>query len=340
MKPIIQHALTGLTLFCLLASAASAQEQVKRKDGTVLKGRATAYDSAQHVLSFQTDDGQDLKLTLDELDKRSVYAVNSSLVKKDNAKGQLQLANYARDIGLYAHSGRHYNYAEKADPSMKAAIDVERARARKLAADFCMSNARAAIAKQDIKEAEKWLTLLVQKLPDEPQAAEAARLLEQHYLKERAARDDELEKKHSDLIQKDLKKGKEHYDRMIERTRDGLTARNSSKAQTLWKGAINDGETVLSELDRLAKKYADDAAIQEGAVKYRALTIAQMVDANLHLANDEVMKDSYNQAQKYVNAALALDPKNAEALAQRSRIETAKNNLEVGLGIGIGLGWR
>jgi tetratricopeptide (TPR) repeat protein len=340
MNHLSKLILAGLAALCLLSASAVAQEQIKRKDGTVLKGLPTAYDSVKQVLSFRTDDGQDLQLALAELDKRSVYAVSSSQVKKDNAKGQLQLANYARDIELFAHSGRHYNYAEKADPSMKAAIDTERARARKLAADFCVKNARAAIAKQDIKEAEKWLTLLVQKLPDEPQAAEAARLLEQHYLKERNARDDELEAKHSDLLQKDLKKGKEHYDRMIERTRDGLTARNSSKAQTLWKGAISDGDVVMDEIDRLAKKYADDASIQEGAVKYRKLTTDQMVDINLHLANDAVMKSSYKEAEKYVNAALALDPKSTEALAQRARIETAKSNLEIGLGVGIGLGWR
>jgi len=242
MNSIRIATLARLALFLALVAPLASADNIKTKDGTPLKGRCTAYDAGKKLLSFRTDDGEELQFTLDQLDQRSVYAVNASLIAKDNGKGQLQLANFARDIGLYAHAGRRYGYAEKADPSLKAEVERERAIGRKSAAEYCMKNAQAAIAKKDIADAEHWLTLLVQKLPNEPQAAEASALLEQHYLKERASRDDELERDHDELLENDLKRGKQLYDRMIERTRDGLTAKSSGRSTNLWNGAIDDGK--------------------------------------------------------------------------------------------------
>jgi hypothetical protein len=314
------------------ATSAFAADSLKLKNGTVVKGRATAYDSGRKVLSFRTEDGKDTSYTLDQLDQRSVYLVNSSLIAKDNARGQLQLANYARDVQLFYQARRAYDFALKADPSLKPEIDKELALGRKMAAEFCMKNAQDAIAKKKIKDAEEWLTTLVQKLPNEPQADQAATMLEQYYASERNARDDELEAKYSDLLQKDLKKGKETYDRMIERTKEGLTARSDSKASSLWKSALDDGETVLKEIDRLVKKYPDDPKIQDGAVRYRELTIAQLVDVHLHLASSATVKSSYKDAMRETNAALALDPNNSAALAQRARIEQASSQ-------GLGLNW-
>ncbi len=328
----VRGTVTLPALFLALVAPALASEHIKLKNGTVLKGRATAYDSQQKVLSFRTEDGKDVTYTLDQLDQRSVYMVNTSLIPKDNARGQFQLANYARDIGLFYQARRAYQYAEKADPALKPEIDKERALGRKLAADYCMKNAQEALAKKDVKDAEHWLSLLLEKLPDEPQAEQAAALLEQHYTAERNARDDQLEREHAALLEKDLKKGKELYDRMIQRTQDGLTARNASKAANLWKSAIDDGEDVLKEIDKLAKKYADDPRVQDGAAKYRQLTIDQLVDLHLHLASSETVKSSYKDALRETNAALALDPKNAQALAQRARIEQASSE-------GLGLGW-
>jgi hypothetical protein len=112
---------------------------------------------------------------------------------------------------------------------------------------------------------------------------------------------------------------------MIERTKQGLTARNSSKSESLWKNAIDDGEVVLKEIDRIAKKYPDDPKVQDGAVKYRQLTIDQMVEVHLHLASQYTTNSSLKAALKEANKALALDPKSGQALAARARIEQASN---------------
>jgi len=321
---MLQRSALILAFLAALAAPSAAQEKIKLKTGKVVSGRATKYDDEKQVLSFHTDAGQDVTYKLDELDSRSVYLVYASVIPKENAKGQLQLANFARDAGLYEHAARRYGYAEQ-DPSLKAEVAKEREVLRQRAADYCIKNAQAAQAKGDAKEAQKWLAIIIERLPNSPQAAQAASMVEEGYAREANARDDELEKEHADLLQKDLKKGKAAYDSMIERTKDGLTARNSSKAESLWKNALDDGETVLKEIDRLAKKYPSDAKVQDGAVKYRQLTIDQMVEIHLHLASQFTTNSSLKAALKEANAALALDPKNGEALAARARIEQASN---------------
>jgi hypothetical protein len=314
-----------LAFLAVLAAPTAAQEKIKLKSGKVVSGRATKYDDDKKVLSFRTDAGQDVDYTMDQLDARSVYLVYASVIPKDEGKGQLQLANFARDAGLYEHAARRYGYAEQADPSLKAEVERERDVLRQRAADYCLANARTAQSKGDAKEAQKWLAIILDRLPNSPQAAEAASMVEQGYAREANARDDALEKEHEELLQKDLKKGKSHYDSMIERTREGLTARNASKSEKLWKSAIDDGEVVLKEIDRLAKKYPDDARVQDGATRYRQLTVEQMVEVHLHLASQYTTNSSLKAALREANKALALDPKNGQALAARARIEQASN---------------
>jgi hypothetical protein len=314
-----------IALTLALAAPCFAVDRVKLKNGQVLTGRATAYDTQTKTLSWRAEDGRTTTYTLDELDQRSVYLVNASLVPKESGKGQLQLANYARDIGLYAHAARRYGYAEKADPALKPEVDHERATLRRMAAEACMKKAQEALAKNDVRTAETWLTKLVEKLPDEPEADQARALLQQHYEKERQTRDDELERQHAKLLEKDLKKAKQRYDRMIQRTRDGLTAKNTGEAIDLWEAAIDDGHVVLDEIERLEKKYPDDPKVQQGGEQYRALTIDQMIDCHLHIASHYTLRSSFNSALREVNAALALSPRNDAALAQRARIEVAAN---------------
>jgi hypothetical protein len=321
MRPHTLIATTlALTTFALVPLAS---ERIKLKNGTVVSGRATAYDATNEVLSFRTDAGEDKTYALGQLDARSVYLVYASVIPKENAKGQLQLADFARDAGIYEHAARRYGYAEKADPSLAAEVARKRAELRRKAADACLTHARNALAKNDTKEANKYLTLLLERLPEEPQAAEAARLLEGYYATEASARDDAAERELATHLQKDLKKGKELYDRMLQRTQEGLTARSESKSRSLWEGALDDGKGVLKEIDKLAGKYGSDPKVQEGAERYRQLTRGQMVDVHLHLASQRTVKSDFKDALKHANAALALDPRNPEALAARARIEEA-----------------
>lgn len=316
-------------LVMLLSFSALGQATLKLKDGRTLTGRATRYDSETQTLYFRVDDGRDLALGMDDLDGRSSYLVNRSIVPREDGAAQLMLANFARDAGLYAHSARHYRYAVRAAPSLEAEVEKQAAIMRRMAADHCMAMAEAAIEAGNRREAERWLTTLLTRLPDEPQAEKAAEMLDVLYELVHGARDDELEAAAPDLVATDLRRGKQLYDSMVSRNKRGLQARSGSQTRNHFNAAIRDGERALREIDRVSGRRTD-AASQEILQGYRQLVVNQIIETRLNLASQFMVQTSFNRAAQQVNAALALDPNNAAALSMRSRVEMASSR---------GFGW-
>lgn len=317
---------------CLFAAAAlpASAATIKLKDGTTIPCKVKSYDSSTKTLYVTLEDGKDAQYTLDQLQARSVYQINASIVPKDDAKAQLLVANFARDAGLYSEAARRYEAVVKLDPALKPAVETEMTTLRRSAAQLCAEKARTAAAKKDYKEAEKWAKVLIEKLPNEPEAAEAATALESYYAQTRAAKMAAAEAKASEALKKDVAAGKARYEKMVDKTKQGLQARGNSQAKSLFNGAISDGEYVLKEIDRVAKKY-DDSATQEKAQEYRALVTQQLVEIHLHIASLLATQSDYRGAQQEVNEGLALDPKNEQALAMRARIEDYSSR---------GIGWR
>ncbi len=327
----MRRAITGLVLCALLAAPAAAAT-LKLKDGTRVECKVKSYDSATQTLHVTTADGKDQTYTMAQLDGRSVYQVNSSLVPPKDAKAQLLAANFARDAGLYSHAVRRYATALELDPNLKGQVDAEMKTLRRAAAGACMDRARTSIAKGDTNEAEKYLQILVEKLPSEPEADQAAQMLDQYYAQNRATKLAAADQKAAETLQKDVATGKKRYEQMVEKTRKGLQARGSGQAEGLFKGAINDGEAVLAELDAIDKKY-DDPAIRSQASNYREVVNQQMIEVHLHMASALATHSDYQGAQREINEALALDPKNEAALSMRARVEEYSSR-------GIGWGWR
>jgi tetratricopeptide (TPR) repeat protein len=331
MRPFLTRPFLASACVLALAALPASAANIKLKNGTVVSCKVTAYDPATKTLSVQLEDGRDVQYGMDQLEARSVYLVNASLIPKKDAQAQLLAANFARDAGLYAHAARHYQQAEKLDPALKSAIEPEMASLRRTAAAMCAEKARAAVAKKDYKEAEKWAKVLIEKLPNEPEAAQAATALEEYYEKTRAAKMAAAEAKASEALKKDVVQGKKRFEKMAENTKKGLQARGSTQAKGFFNQALADGKFVLKELDRLEDKY-EDSATQERAQEYRKIVTDQMVDVHLSIASLEATQSDYKGAQRAVNEALALDPKNEAALSMRARIEDYASR-----GIGWGL---
>ena len=57
-------ALARLALLLAVAAPTAAADHIKLKDGSVVNGKATAYDSQKKTLSFRTDQGEDKTYTL------------------------------------------------------------------------------------------------------------------------------------------------------------------------------------------------------------------------------------------------------------------------------------
>lgn len=320
---IARTALRLLSMATLLCSPCLAQDVIKVKSLGTLRGQVTAYDNTTRILTFVTEDGRTHEIHADQLDRGSAYRMAKTKAEKTDGMGQLKVGNFARDIELYAHAVRHYGYAVEADPSLEQAVEGELTILRREAAEYCMRLAEEATRKGDEKEAEKWLTILVDKLPNEPAAARARAMLEQVYAKNHAAKDDHLEQGNEELLENQLRTGKKYYDSMLEKIRKGLV--NSSKTSTakrMYEGAWSDGQRAMREIDKAEKKLGR-AEVGEVLDGYREVITEHMVDTQLHVASLYTTRSSYQQALAAVNKALSIDSGNRRALAARARIETA-----------------
>jgi tetratricopeptide (TPR) repeat protein len=323
MKTIAR--ILAIALCSLTALAQGGVDHLRLKDGKVLTGRAESYDEVMQLVTFVTADGQKLLLHADDLDSRSAYLIAKSRVQAGNAQHELKMANFARDIGLYAHAARHYRQAVGADPSLAAEVEVQSARNRNLAADWCLSSAKAAVQAGQPAEAEKYLRAMLDRLPDEPQTQEARTMLDELHASNRAARSRPVEEASPDLLTGDLKRGKEAYDRMVALDREALTrSSSSSSAMRSWKSAIDQGERALREIDRV-QKGAQDPGTLELLKRYRQVVQDQIIEIHLNMASSLSTRSSFQQAMSEVNKALAIDSGNAEALAMRARVMDASS---------------
>ena len=204
----------ALTLALTLAAPALA-DHVKLKQGGYVRGEAVSYDEATDTLTFRMEDGSEKRFALDDLDKRSVYLVNRSRVPTDDFDRQLRIGKLAQETELFAHAMRHFDQARAADPARGAEVDQAVAQLERDAGDYGMRKAKDAISRGDLREGEKWLVKLAEKLPDQPQGVQARQMLDQYYERVRDEREAKVLAQASAEQRKQLEVAEGHYDKMI-----------------------------------------------------------------------------------------------------------------------------
>lgn len=309
---------------CLLFASDARADSIRLRNGVRIEGAAEAYDGNTQLLTWRGVDGPAREYKLEDLDTRSAYRVLKGAVPKDSGKGQLQLANFARDIEYFAHAARHYGYAREAAPELGAEIDREVATLKARAADWGMKRAQEYAKQGDLSNAEKWLRKVITKLPDQPEAAQAQAMIDEYYDRVRAERTARVEAEAAEHLRKDLAGARQAYDSMLEKNHQALTTpKGGSKSVKSWESAIRDGEKALREIDRFQKKHAEVSA--ELLDEYRGAVHEGLNEVYLHLANHWATRNSYNKALVQVNAVLAVDPEHEEARSLRNRILDASS---------------
>ena len=319
----IKRILTSFALCAAFAGSALAEVLVLA-DGTRLEGKATAYDSSSETLTWQTTGGQSRSVKLSEMRPSTAYRVLKGQVPRENGDGQLQLANFARDIEYFAHAVRHYEYALKAAPALEGRIQAEVEVLKARAATWGMARAREEIAKGNLGAAEEWLTKIITKVPDTPEATQAKAMLDAYYDKVRADRTAAAEQAHADVLSKGLAGAKKAYDDMLAANKAALKDdKSGSKAVKSWEKAISSGERAAKELERFEKQ--NPTGYGELLPTYRKAVDDELVQVHLHLASHWATRNSYNKALSYANKALAIDPSDEQALSLRNRIIDASS---------------
>ena len=308
----------ALLLGALLAAPAAAETLIL-KDGSRLVGRATAYDSASGVLTWAAEGGDTRAVALDEMRPSTAYRVLKGQVSEGSGEGELQLANFARDIGYFSHAKRHYDRALEADPDLADRVAAETEVLASRAAAWAMGRAREAIARKDLAEAEQWLHDLIEKLPRTAEAAEARRMIAEYHDRVRDERTAEADRQHREVLEQGLASGKKAYDAMVEANEAALRdARGGSRAVKSWERGLREGEKAMRELERFEKR--NPTGYEDLIPTYRAAIGEQLVEIHLHLATHWATRNSYNKALAHCNQALALDGDDEEAKHLRNRI--------------------
>jgi hypothetical protein len=111
---------------------------------------------------------------------------------------------------------------------------------------------------------------------------------------------------------------------MLAKNKKALLSKSGSAAIREWNSAAKAGQRALNDLDKFAKKH-EEAGMSETLGGYRKVVVDQLVEVHLNLASRYSTQTSYQEAQKEVNKALALDSTNKAALSARVRIEESSS---------------
>ena len=295
------------------------------KSGGQVRGILIADDGASIELRTQSKGTR--TYTYDQLDPRSVYRLVKAKTPKDDGPGRLELANYARDHGFYAHARRHYKEAQKADSSLAPRIEEDLARLRRNASQDLLAEGREKLDRGDVSGAEKDLTALINEFPLEPAAEQAAALLTEVDARQQEEYARSGVKGRSEKITKTLGPAHKDYEQMVERNRDGLlSSRSQSRAIKHFEAALKEGKRAMRKIEGVRTKNGGDPQYAAACDELQNLVVDQIVHTSINLASVYLTRESYQTALGAVNTAIAYDPDNAEARALRARVETAASD--------------
>jgi len=305
------------------------QQVLYLASGTTVRGTPIADDGLSVELRMSDGSGRTYAYT--DLDPRSVYRLMKGRASRDDGAAQIEVGNYARDHGYYAHARRHYDQALAADRELGARVEHELGILRERAAGEELAKARTALSKGETGAAEEHLATVLKEFPGERAAESAAAMLNDIHAREatmtRSAPDLEVE------VAADFDKVREYYDRGVEENRKGLLAsKNQSRALRHFDSALKNTQKARQEIGGVMKSNEDSPAHRRAADDWERRSLDLVIDVDLNMASIYMTRESFNSALERVNHAIAVDPANQEARNMRARIEVAASNDNWGWG--------
>lgn len=307
---------------------ADGQESIVMKDGSVRR-IVLLQDDGQAITVRAISGNGEQKIAYADLSPRTVYRLRAGRTKESDAEGQLALGEFAIDEGLIAAGKKHLDLAVKADPTVAARALILVRRAGEKSAEILLARAEARVAANDLSQAERLLATLLTEHPESEASTRAQPMLDE--VRRKIAERDEAEKaerlaKMTAADRADFEKSLaavgEHRDAAKKDVREGLMNTKSLRAAaTEFESAIarsEKAERVLVELRKKHRGHADEIAMIDAAEE---AIRAEKLRTYLYLASLYAGRQSYSEALKNVDRALAQDPQNAEAKAARARIE-------------------
>jgi len=313
-----------------LASFVGAQQEVLLKDGGFVKGRVSEDDGKKIVVQLQVEGGGSGTATYnyDQLAPQTIYRLRLARTPRTDAKEQLALATYAFDNGQWDDARLSFFLADAADKKEGGTIRKDLDALIERAAPVAMQMAEKDVEAGRIPAAERRLARILEHIPESPQADKARTMLEA--IKQKAM--DEREKRRlAEVAEEKREKAQEimgpikrRYEAAQALVREGLNnTRRQTQAIQTFRDAIANFEGVRKDLARTLENQGPKSDFAAHFPSWDKMVKNDIIETRLNLASIYFVRSSFQDAGGEVNAALALDSENADALAMRGRLEVA-----------------
>lgn len=336
----------------LVASALFAQDgktiSVAYTDGSIHTVEVLGLEDDTATLRlFIMGGSMDVKRKLSAFEAPSAFRIVKEATKPETFEQHFDLAKTAAGYHLLRQAGEE---ARAAVAKVEGTPDAEAKTLtlRKWAADTLEAWIGEAVKEGKTEDAEHYLKLLATRLADlrnEEQLDALAAAVEGLQQADEKAKQDARQKKLDDKqraeierrmkpIDRAVKKGDEYLRKAISSSRQWTqSTNNASKAVDAYKAAWKD-------LEKLQKKYPDDADFSREAESIAQHIHDDGIRAALHAANMLTVRSDYKGAMDWANRVLAFDPGNAEAKEMVRTIQIAGAAASSNWGWGWGVGAR
>jgi thioredoxin-like negative regulator of GroEL len=331
---------TAILLMGALTDPTLAQDRVEVISGRVYEGEILSDDG--ETVEIETTSGTTLKLPYQHLTMASRYRLMRKRTP-DDVDAQMDLADWCVEQVLYEEARRHFDAALAKDPARSDEVNARLDAARTKAGADSLSRAKALMAEGRDRDARELLGKILQQLPQEPVAKEAAALLEEEATeqKEELLGLDVLEankgvdgragkrakradgKEYSNRARQLMRPTVERYYNIIDWTTAAQVTNSQVNAIELLIGAIAEEPKMLQEADAMSARAETDPEIAEAIQLARLKAEEAVVEACVNLAQIYLLKHEYERAQEVVDGRIADYPDNVRLAHLKARINSA-----------------
>ncbi len=317
----------------LLAPATLAGDEIVLKGGDsgIVNVTETTVDSISFKFAMPDGPTVTTKLKAAQLDPNSFYTIRNKHMEK-TVENHLKLAGFCIKAELFSRAKIQINLAKQIDEEA-AQLVLDDAKVKEAVAERLLKYIARELKTGSMAEAEKWISVLLTKLP-ETKAAEIARqnldkveeAREDRQAKEAAdreaaieAKEDEAEKKAAKEKSKALAPIYKHIDAGEKMSGAALRQKNGSQTKKGLEQAGMHFEAAVKKVEALRKKVGDHPELDQLEAEARADAINCYIGAG----NVDLAKGSYNSAEKYARRALSVDPSSSAAKDFQNRVSAA-----------------
>jgi tetratricopeptide (TPR) repeat protein len=331
--------LLALTLCLVLTSAAAAaeQEEIMLRSGLTAMVEVVETGPESVTVKFTTKEGGSgtTKLRADNMDPHSFYEIRKRHMEK-TVENHVRLAVWLASNGLFKRAKRQMDAARALEPDLDEKIEAMPDVMEGIA-DHLVKAAKRHYEKGDLELCYEIASLLATRFPEtaggmlardvleelaqeveekaqaKERKREAAIQAEQDAEKKKAAqaRDTVL-----DNLERSLSLGRRHMN-------TGLQERNQSQARRAFDAAAQQFTRLLGQIEKAKGSAKGDETLVQELTQLEGDVRNEAVRANINAGNILLTRGSRNQAMRYAEAAIALDPESGAAKSFMNNVRLA-----------------